>query len=135
MSLREPAACQSRVTPFVGVWIEIYGHRNCSGRHWSLPSWECGLKWEEELQPNGSYMSLPSWECGLKWIKNLTVSTDDVSLPSWECGLKSWNWRIGLWWQWVTPFVGVWIEIINLQIMVRRKGVTPFVGVWIEINA
>ena len=32
------------VTPFVGVWIEIY---NQSGHYYgvtSLPSWECGLK-------------------------------------------------------------------------------------------
>ena len=35
------------VTPFVGVWIEIWAHVNswsCSER--SLPSWECGLKLE-----------------------------------------------------------------------------------------
>ena len=35
----------------------------------------------------------------------------------------------------VTPFVGVWIEIIYDQKMERYDMVTPFVGVWIEISA
>ena len=80
------------VTPFVGVWIEMYCFFvfvNC----WclSLPSWECGLKsaplsnWEDRQK------SLPSWECGLK-CKATEGMTDE---------------------QKVTPFVGVWIEIIR----------------------
>ena len=33
------------VTPFVGVWIEILNFLLTSVHtHWSLPSWECGLK-------------------------------------------------------------------------------------------
>ena len=35
----------------------------------------------------------------------------------------------------VTPFVGVWIEIIKGIADKIRKLVTPFVGVWIEIEA
>ena len=33
----------------------------------------------------------------------------------------------------VTPFVGVWIEIVKGQDKHQRCPVTPFVGVWIEI--
>ena len=32
----------------------------------------------------------------------------------------------------VTPFVGVWIETLDLLICLVKKYVTPFVGVWIE---
>ena len=38
------------VTPFVGVWIEI---RHELGKRWTkcwtLPSWECGLKFHQDL--------------------------------------------------------------------------------------
>ena len=34
----------------------------------------------------------------------------------------------------VTPFVGVWIEMFSCIHVRQRKSVTPFVGVWIEIN-
>ena len=34
----------------------------------------------------------------------------------------------------VTPFVGVWIEISTPAFKSSRSCVTPFVGVWIEIN-
>ena len=37
-------------------------------------------------------------------------------------------------WQWVTPYVGVWIETdieVIYQILIM---VTPYVGVWIETN-
>ena len=32
----------------------------------------------------------------------------------------------------VTPFVGVWIETLDLLACLVKKYVTPFVGVWIE---
>ena len=32
----------------------------------------------------------------------------------------------------VTPFVGVWIETPSIVTRTQRTGVTPFVGVWIE---
>ena len=35
----------------------------------------------------------------------------------------------------VTPFVGVWIEITVRKHGRRTSVVTPFVGVWIEINS
>ncbi len=34
----------------------------------------------------------------------------------------------------VTPFVGVWIEILETVQRILSMAVTPFVGVWIEIN-
>ena len=34
----------------------------------------------------------------------------------------------------VTPFVGVWIEIIRIIDLLPIPLVTPFVGVWIEIH-
>ncbi len=35
------------VTPFVGVWIEIILEISLFVPGWSLPSWECGLKYLE----------------------------------------------------------------------------------------
>ena len=79
------------------------------------------------------------------------------SLPSWECGLKSLTINGSIIIHLVTPFVGVWIEIVISQVYSGRfvslpswecglksvfrglccifSGVTPFVGVWIEITA
>ena len=34
----------------------------------------------------------------------------------------------------VTPFVGVWIEILSARHLSINVAVTPFVGVWIEIK-
>ena len=34
----------------------------------------------------------------------------------------------------VTPFVGVWIEIVLCETILSGLHVTPFVGVWIEIQ-
>ena len=34
----------------------------------------------------------------------------------------------------VTPFVGVWIEIVFEFLFCSKISVTPFVGVWIEIT-
>ena len=55
------------VTPFVGVWIEIYLENWIARKVKSLPSWECGLKYCENSIDRGSGRSLPSWECGLKF--------------------------------------------------------------------
>ena len=36
------------VAPFVGVWIEINTvYAQVLPKRWSLPLWECGLKWEK----------------------------------------------------------------------------------------
>ena len=34
----------------------------------------------------------------------------------------------------VTPFAGVWIEIVDLLLQHLNERVTPFAGVWIEIT-
>ena len=36
--------------------------------------------------------------------------------------------------EFVTPLVGVWIEIKEEREWIGQHGVTPLVGVWIEIN-
>ena len=55
------------------------------------------------------------------------------SLPSWECGLKfTWS-ALTLFPHFVTPFVGVWIEISDDTVNTTQSLVTPFVGVWIEM--
>mgnify|MGYP000422430546 FL=1 len=56
------------------------------------------------------------------------------SLPSWECGLKYQTGNRRYFDSIVTPFVGVWIEIILRLMQHVKQWVTPFVGVWIEIN-
>ena len=33
----------------------------------------------------------------------------------------------------VAPFVGAWIEIVNLESVCTSAKVAPFVGAWIEI--
>ena len=38
-------------------------------------------------------------------------------------------------WEYVTPFAGVWIEILANGSQNKEKGVTPFAGVWIEISS
>ena len=36
----------TQVAPFVGVWIEIKAFKRLYKALWSLPSWECGLKYQ-----------------------------------------------------------------------------------------
>ena len=60
--------------------------------------------------------------------------TDQESLPSWECGLKCGKMKKRGDSMEVTPFVGVWIEIMPYCNINTTNLVTPFVGVWIEIK-
>ena len=55
------------------------------------------------------------------------------SLPSWECGLKYRILQEKTALRPVAPFVGVWIEIAQMDSSLLDKYVAPFVGVWIEI--
>ena len=76
--------------------------------------------------------SHPSWVCGLKLVLSLFVTLARLSHPSWVCGLKqksqeNVNRSIE-----VTPFVGVWIETLEISEGKLTRQVTPFVGVWIE---
>ena len=54
-----------------------------------------------------------------------------MSHPAWVCGLKLLSVRNRLF-STVTPCVGVWIETLQLFIIVFMLVVTPCVGVWIE---
>ena len=55
------------------------------------------------------------------------------SLPTRECGLKSEESVISLVVTSVTPYAGVWIEIIFILQIKLYDIVTPYAGVWIEI--
>ena len=84
----------------------------------SLPSWECGLKFFDRLRNNQLILaSLPSWECGLKYLLHIPISAPVASLPSWECGLKYFCKYAVKTSVVVTPFVGVWIEILNNKLL------------------
>ena len=123
----------SRVTPFVGVWIETWFTNNTTKNSiMSHPSWVCGLKqwckgtlflWNHVtpfvgvwIETDGRlrlalyFRSHPSWVCGLKLVWIYQSVSIYKSHPSWVCGLKpsegSYTWLL---WS-VTPFVGVWIE-------------------------
>ena len=56
-----------------------------------------------------------------------------LSLPSRECGLKFFAFFAPSFSIDVTPFAGVWIEIISEYYDIGNDVVTPFAGVWIEI--
>ena len=102
-----------QVTPFVGVWIEII-RRQTWYQKTQCHSLRGSVDWNQRsaVTINQWLMSLPSWECGLK--SEVAVI---VAIPSL-----------------VTPFVGVWIEIILKYPQLIVYKVTPFVGVWIEIQ-
>ena len=78
----------SKVTPFVGVWIETI----LSLVSWfifsSHPSWVCGLKHQSFCCWFWWWMSHPSWVCGLKHQKSINMANYQKSHPSWVCGLK-----------------------------------------------
>ena len=78
--------------------------------------------------------SLPSRECGLKCTGTLLDCQQTASLPSRECGLKCPKIVTSPDRCFVTPFAGVWIEILSEKRGDRSNPVTPFAGVWIEIK-
>ena len=72
--------------------------------------WECGLKPAEEVVTAPGKESLLMWECGLKLNITHRKTLYALSLLMWECGLKRMHIaqvRLG---NYVTPYVGVWIE-------------------------
>ena len=80
----------------------------------SLPLWECGLKSRVYSDDNIAQLSLPLWECGLKSYEYPISLKVIMSLPLWECGLKYRCLHCDLLEIFVTPLVGVWIEICQL---------------------
>ena len=82
-----------KVTPCVGVWIEIFKDFFCaSSPAKSLPAWECGLKSDILLT---QYFAVPVTPCVGVWIE----------IYSFESFNHIFN---------VTPCVGVWIEISSV---------------------
>ena len=72
--------------------------------------------------------SLPSWECGLKSQKYGDLNLIELSLPSWECGLKLSEAAQAANEALVTPFLGVWIEIVNAIKLVLNPGGHSLLG-------
>ena len=79
-------------------------------------------------------MSLPSWERGLKPENDDPVVRKDLSLPSWERGLKHLLCSPFLSPFRVAPFVGAWIETPFFPVKTFLPIVAPFVGAWIETS-
>ena len=79
---------------------------------WSLPSRECGLKFLSQAGIIKAPPSLPSRECGLKFRSLTILLIFYLSLPSRECGLKFIMGLASNAGRKVTPFAGVWIEIL-----------------------
>ena len=144
------------VTPFVGVWIEIWKETMKMIQHLVTPF--VGV-WIEIALSRGHLLviSCHSLRGSVDW----NILCDSVLLHSYRHSLRGsvdWNtpypcpkmyWtchslRGSVDWnrmqsreygftQNVTPFVGVWIEIKIDLTASGAGGVTPFVGVWIEI--
>ena len=79
----------------------------------SHPTWVCGLK---RVILSDIYIfvkSHPTWVCGLKRYWQWKSNIDTVSHPTWVCGLKQRDWQEKMWGM-VTPYVGVWIETLEL---------------------
>ncbi len=67
-------------------------------------------------------MSLPTRECGLKSFSKNKHDHGNTSLPTRECGLKSVALsEIAIPVQ-VTPYAGVWIEILDSRIITMVNG-------------
>ena len=78
--------------------------------------------------------SLPSRECGLKFERGVVLRVGKSVTPFAGVWIEI-GWRrqcrsvSG-----VTPFAGVWIEICGQILNFQGLTVTPFAGVWIEIS-
>ena len=99
----------------------------------SLPSRECGLKWAvpgsfpARINCHSLHGSVDWNSSRSPWRKNYLQS-----LPSRECGLKCRsNILLRLWT--CHSLTGVLIEIALKGGMTFESGVTPFMGVWIQI--
>ena len=108
------------VTPFAGVWIEIDVTEIPRPDNASLPSRECGLKC-------AAHHPSSAWTCHSlrgsvdwnSWRKS-QGSKKTPSLPSRECGLKFLLLCYIISNFCVTPFAGVWIEIIELRMSLEN---------------
>ena len=120
----------------------------------SLPVWECGLKSFKSKVATPSLASLPVWECGLKYnyapLLEVLESHSLYGSVDWNCSYRQFiilyirhslygsvDWNVwcfcNAWVIFVTPCMGVWIEIDIRVYLYSRRLVTPCMGVWIEI--
>ena len=79
---------RTKVTPFVGVWIETIFIGGDDKTLRSHPSWVCGLKLQGNRRIDRTSRSHPSWVCGLKLTFIFLLVLVIWSHPSWVCGLK-----------------------------------------------
>ena len=143
------------VTPYAGVWIEIFKINIIYYNTLSLPTRECGLKLQYCMKRICTIWSLPTRECGLKFNNTPELIDTIQSLPTRECGLKLLFNKAIKREEKVTPYAGVWIEIIHYgylnyinighslrgsvdwnirwNVYLWKCKVTPYAGVWIEI--
>ena len=70
-------------------------------------------------------MSLPSWERGLKYTEEIVADFLATSLPSWERGLKSADRRKAVSTYFVAPLVGARIEIEETKKKISEKASLP----------
>ena len=105
----------STVTPFVGVWIEIK-RRKQRGSKGSCHSLRGSVDWNQSLYQMNYNTARHSLRGSVDWNLNMLAAAVDLakSLPSWECGLKFIFYIFGACLIGVTPFVGVWIEIVSI---------------------
>ena len=123
------------VTPFTGVWIEILRSRlitalnESHSLHGSV-DWNTKPTTGYEVSPSHSLHGSVDWNS----VDNRILGISDFSHSL--HGSVDWNdWRQGNWEIYtVTPFTGVWIEIVAGALVGAIRQVTPFTGVWIEIN-
>ena len=93
-----------KVTPFMGVWIEIVNEHSDSSLKLCHTLYGC-VDWNDTTA-GSTYLSTsshPLWVCGLKW-----------KLPEPE-GKN----------EFVTPFMGVWIEMRQLKALLQRDSSHP----------
>ena len=99
------------VTPFAGVWIEMYFLLSSGVYVMSLPSRECGLKcWISVSEPGINSHSLRGsvdWNCEMQCFRMVCLGHSLRGSVDWNFLFISYTVNTGH----VTPFAGVWIEI------------------------
>ena len=93
------------------------------------------VDWNSSYSVDVNWIDSHSLRGSVDWNVNSerSIGKTYTSLPSRECGLKSIYLDVEESGCEVTPFAGVWIEIVNEKEDFEEKYVTPFAGVWIEI--
>ena len=101
------------VTPFAGVWIEIFltarsSTDSCSHSLRGSVDWNDNTHIESHIIICHSLRGSVDWN----WPETACSRIIAASLPSRECGLKLIYAINTAWTKSVTPFAGVWIEIL-----------------------